>query len=169
MWGYREVGVLAVLALGAGFLLGILTSLVASHGPAGESWSLRGNGALVVPFGLGPALLAGGWTAIVGHYRSLRRWALLGGAAVLVGVALTAASLLALVVGGAAGAGASVVLSLLAVIWMLAAPLLVTALIPTGRQNDTGGLGPHIQAALALPVLVFAGLYGAQLILPAGP
>jgi hypothetical protein len=167
VWGYREVGVLVVLALGAGFLLGLLTSLLASHGPADESWSLRGNGALVIPFGFGPALLAGGWTAIVGHYRSLPRWALMGAAAVLVGVVLTAASLLALVVGGAAGAGVSVVLSLLAVLWMLAAAL-ITALLPKAGHNATGGLAPHLQAALVLPVVMFAGLYGAQLILPAG-
>jgi hypothetical protein len=44
----------------------------------GANWSLRGNGALVVPFAGGPALLAGGWTAL-GLWR-LRApgWARLG-------------------------------------------------------------------------------------------
>jgi hypothetical protein len=86
------------LAAGTGLILSLLTSLLASQGPAGDSWSLRGNGALIVPFGLGPALIAAGWTAIVAHFRAQPRWTVLGAAARLVGLGLAIVSPLALVV-----------------------------------------------------------------------
>ena len=63
---------LLVVALGigllAGCLLAVLTSLVARSGPQGDGWSFRGNGALIVPFCLGPAVLAGAWAALALHY-----------------------------------------------------------------------------------------------------
>jgi hypothetical protein len=59
----------------AGVVLEVITFLVARYGPSGgggdgPAWSLRGNGALIIPFGLGPAVIAGGWTSLVLHYRS---------------------------------------------------------------------------------------------------
>jgi len=72
---------LLLVALGWGFLSGcvldVLTFLLARYGPsAGDAaaWSFRGNGALLVPFGLGPAVLAAGWTALVSHGRLGVRW-----------------------------------------------------------------------------------------------
>ncbi len=51
------------MVLGSGLLAGIaldlVTYLVARYGPQGDSWSFRGNRALIVPVGLGPAVLAG--------------------------------------------------------------------------------------------------------------
>jgi len=49
----------------SGLGLDLLTVFVAAHGPEGPGWSLKGNGALIIPFGFGPSLLAGDWTARV--------------------------------------------------------------------------------------------------------
>src|SRR5207237_5469386 len=60
-----------------GCVLDVLTFLLARYGPSGGDvgpWSFRGNGALVVPFGLGPAVLAAGWTALALHGRLEVRW-----------------------------------------------------------------------------------------------
>jgi hypothetical protein len=61
-------------ALAGGVLVGVglevLTWWLAAYGPQGDGWSLRGNGALVVPFGLGPAVLVGGWIAFALHART---------------------------------------------------------------------------------------------------
>jgi hypothetical protein len=167
VWSYRTVGVLAVLAVGTGLLLGLLTSLLASNGPAGDSWSLRGNGALIVPFGLGPALIAAGWTAIVAHFRFQPRWIMLGAVAGLAGLALPAASLLALVVGGSAAAAISTSATLLAALWIIVAPLL-TALLPRPGQREPSTLAPHLLGAAVLPAALIAGVVTAQLLLPAG-
>lgn len=60
--------------------------LVARYGPAGDGWSLRGNGAVTVPFGVGAALLEAGWTMIAARFRTIRRRLLLGTAASVVGL-----------------------------------------------------------------------------------
>ena len=59
-----------------GIALDVLTFVVARYGPSGGDvpWSFRGNGALIVPLGLGPAILAGGWTAVLLHGRRGVRW-----------------------------------------------------------------------------------------------
>jgi hypothetical protein len=99
------VGVALAAALLAGVLLDALAWAVARYGPQGEGWSFRGNGALVVPVGLGPAALAGAWAALVSHSRGTTRWLPLGIGAGLVGAALVAVGVAALVLFGAAGAG----------------------------------------------------------------
>ena len=63
------------------------------------AWSFRGNGALVVPFGVGPAMLAGGWTALVLHGRISLRWLWWSIAAGLTGVAVVLASVAATIFG----------------------------------------------------------------------
>jgi hypothetical protein len=167
MWGSRAVAVVAGIGLAGGILLGILTYVLAAAGPSGPGWSLRGNGALIVPFGLGPALLAAGWTAIAGHFRSLPNWMTLGLGAGLVGVALVAASLVALAVGGSVGTGSSAVLSLLAGVWMFVAPLLA-GFLPAPDTGRSGGLGVHLLAALVLVITVVAAIYVTQRVLPPG-
>lgn len=64
----------AVVGLAFGVALDIVTMLVASPGPAGEGWSFRGNGALVVPIGFGAAVLAGGWTGVSLFGRGVTAW-----------------------------------------------------------------------------------------------
>jgi hypothetical protein len=159
------MAVVAGIGLGGGVLLGILTYVLATAGPSGPGWSLRGNGALIVPFGLGPALLAAEWTAITGHLRSLPNWMTLGLGAGLAGVALVAASLVALAVGGPVGTAGSAVLSLLAAVWMFVAPLLA-ALVPAPARGRSDGLGVHLLAALVLAIAVVVGFYVTQRVLP---
>src|SRR3954462_10560997 len=73
----------AAIVVGCGLILGaaleVLTFVVARYGPSGgdapgNAWSFKGNGALIVPFALGPAVLAGGWTAILLHGRRNVAW-----------------------------------------------------------------------------------------------
>jgi hypothetical protein len=62
----------------AGVVLGIAldaaTVVMASAGPTGDTWSFRGNGALVVPIGFGGALLSGGWVGLILCARGVRAW-----------------------------------------------------------------------------------------------
>jgi hypothetical protein len=69
-----ELGLMALLGLLAGALIWLATDLVSKSDIGGPGWSLRGNGALIVPFAAGPALLAGGWTGLVLWRRRERRW-----------------------------------------------------------------------------------------------
>jgi hypothetical protein len=161
------VAVAAGVGLVGGLLLGVLTYVLATAGPSGPGWSLRGNGALIVPFGLGPALLAAGWTAIVGHYRSMPNWPALGVGAGLVGVALVAVSLLALAIGGSAGPGVYAVATLSAPLWMFVAPLLV-GLVPAPAPGGGQRLAIHLLAAVVLAIAVAVGFYATQVVLPPG-
>jgi hypothetical protein len=156
----------AVVGLAAGAALGLTTSLLAANGPSGEGWSLRGNGALIVPFGLAPALMAAAWAAIVAHLRSLPYWPLLGILAGLVGLGLVALSLAAIVVGGPSAATVSAVATLLVPLWTIAAPLVVSLLPARGGPRERGGAGVHLLAALAVLVATVAGFYLAELAFP---
>jgi len=80
MWLATVVGGVLV-----GVGLEVLTWWLAAYGPLGGAWSLRGNGALVVPFGLGPVVLVGAWAVFALHTRESeppRRLAHLAAAAV---------------------------------------------------------------------------------------
>src|SRR4051812_43278083 len=112
--------VVSGLLLGAG--LGVLTFVVARYGPVspdGAPWSFRGNGALIVPFGLGPALLAGGWTAVLLHGRAGVHWLRWGVGVFLLGALMVVLSVL-LTIGGKPDLAA--VLSLPALLLPLIAP-----------------------------------------------
>src|SRR2546428_3660057 len=91
--------VLSAVAIGllAGVLLDVGTFLVARYGPEADGWSFRGNGALSIPFGLGPAILAGFWAGLVFRFRGFGRWLALGLVAALVGTALLLISVVVLV------------------------------------------------------------------------
>jgi hypothetical protein len=52
-----------------GVALDILTFLVARYGFQNDNWSLRGNGSLVVPFFLGPAVVIWGAARLVRRTR----------------------------------------------------------------------------------------------------
>ena len=108
----------------AGVALDILAWWVARYGPSGNSWSFRGNGALIVPIGLGAAVLAGSWTALVLHSRSVSRWRTLGIVAGAVGALLVAVSAAALIVFGSAGQRLSDSMTTIILLWTVLAPAL---------------------------------------------
>lgn len=71
------LAMLVACGLAAGLLLDLLTAWVSSSGPssADGQYTLRGNGALIVPIGGGLVLVTGAWTGLVmrwlGHPRAL--------------------------------------------------------------------------------------------------
>src|SRR2546427_3653677 len=116
-------GLIALLGMIAGVLLWILTLVLSRSNVSGNGWALSGNGALIIPFGFGPAVVAGGWAAIILRMRGHRRWLQLGIASGLFGLALTAGSLLSLIAFRPAGrdarATAFLVLAFLVYGWLL--------------------------------------------------
>ena len=166
---FALLGWAIVIGLVAGVALDAVAFLVARYGPQADGWSLRGNGALVVPIGLGPAILAGGWTALAAHYRGYPRWAVLGVAAGLVGTGLVIAGVLILVFFGSdAGAAASNVLTLLILVWMVVAPWLARFVRVPGQQVRRGELGGHVIAGVFFAVAVFASFAASGLVLSPG-
>src|SRR6266581_4103688 len=162
-------GLLAVLGLMAGLLLWVLTIVLSRSSISGNGWALSGNGALIIPFGIGPAVVAGGWTAIVLRMRGHPRWLQLGIASGLVGLALTAGSLLSLIVFGPAGRDAGATASLFfgfgLYAWLLAS-VIVAATI---RAPDPARHGPpfwSIAAILVLPITLIAGCEAGAGLLP---
>src|SRR6202140_3732266 len=95
-------GLIAFAGALAGVLLWILTIVLSRSRLAGNA--LSGNGALIIPFGVGPAIVAGGWAAIILRMAGHPPWLQLGIGGGLIGLALTAGSLLSLIPSGP-GAG----------------------------------------------------------------
>ena len=165
----RLIRLALVVGLVAGVLIEVLTFLVARYGPSasdGAPWSFRGNGALVIPFGLGPAVLAGAWTAIVLHFRGSTRWLQLGIAAGVIGALLVLASAAVITLPGAA-AGVSQALFLVLIIWTVAAPV-AAAFVPTSGRRNSRGPWSHLVAAAGLTVSLVAGFGLASNVLPPG-
>jgi hypothetical protein len=162
-------GLIALLGVIAGALLWILTIVLSRSNLSGNGWALSGNGALIIPFGVGPAVVAGGWTAVILRMRGHRRWLQLGVASGLVGLALTAGSLLSIIVLGPArrdaGATASLFFGFLLYGWLLAT-VIVAAMI---RAPDPARHGPpiwSIAAILLLPITLVAGCEAGAGIIP---
>jgi len=160
-------GMISLLGVIAGVLLWVLTIVLSRSNISGNGWALSGNGALIIPFGVGPAVVAGGWTAIILRMRGHRRWLQLGIASGLVGLALTAGSLLSLIVFGPAGrdAGATASLFFGFLLWLLSS-VIVAAMI---RAPDPKRSGPpfwSIAAILMLPVTLVAGCEAGAGLLP---
>ncbi len=154
----------------AGVALEVLTFLVARYGPSGTdgaSWSFRGNGALVVPFGLGPAVLAGGWAALVRHFRGASSWLRWGIGAGLVGALLTLASAASITLPGPTAVVASQALFLAVLAWMVLTPMLA-ARLPATTERLRGGALSHLIAAVLFAVAVFASFSLAAVVLPPG-
>src|SRR5256885_16357090 len=129
----------AVVAFLAGALISVLGFVVARYGPAGDSWSLRGNGALAV-YTLVPVLLAAGWTAFVLRARSVGSWLILGLAAGLVALVIALAdALLIPLFGTGADASLGPVLLIALVAWMVVAPALATRIPAAGSAFLTMG------------------------------
>jgi hypothetical protein len=163
-------GLVALLGIIAGVALWVLTIVLSRSRLSGNGWALSGNGALIVPFGLGPAVVAGGWAATILRRRGHPRWLQLGIGSGLVGLALTAGSLLSLIAFGPAGrdagATASLFFGFLLYAWLLASAI-VAAMI---RAPDPARQGPpfwSIAAILLLPVTLIAGCEAGAGLLPA--
>src|SRR5713226_5333084 len=126
-------GLIALLGVIAGVLLWILTIVLSRSRLSGNGWALSGNGALIIPFGIGPAIVAGGWAAIILRMRGHPRWLQLGIGSGLIGLALVAGSLLSLIAFGPsardAGATASLFFGFLLYGWLLGSAI-TAALIP---------------------------------------
>jgi hypothetical protein len=162
-------GMIALLGVIAGVLLWILTIALSRSQLSGNGWSLSGNGALIIPFGLGPAAVAGGWAAIILRMRGHPRWLQLGVGSGLVGLALMAGSFLSLIAFGPgardAGATASLFFGFLLYGWLLASAI-VAAMI---RAPDPQRQGPpfwSIAAMLLLPLTLIGGCATGAGVLP---
>jgi len=163
------VGILALLGILAGIAVWLVTDLVSRTHISGNGWSLSGNGALIIPFGLGPSIVAGGWAAIILRMRGHPRWLQLGIGSFMVGLVLVAASLLSLIVFGPrnrdTGATASLFFGFLLVAWLLVSAI-PAAMI---RAPDPARQGPpfwSIAAILLLPVTLIGGCEAGSIVLP---
>jgi hypothetical protein len=168
----RDPSFAGLIALGgviAGLLLWILTLALSRSPLSGDGWSLSGNGALIIPFGIGPAVVAGGWAAIILRMRGHPRWLQLGIGSGLVGLAFTAGSLLSLIAFGPrardAGATASLFFGFLLYGWLLASAI-VAAMIPAPDPEQRGPPFWSIAAILLLPVTLIAGCSAGAGLLP---
>ena len=162
-------GLLSFIGVVAGFCLWVLTIAISRGNISGNGWSLSGNGALVVPFGLGPALVAGGWAGTILRMRGHPRWLLLGIGSGLIGLALTAASLLSIIVFGPksrdAGAAASLFFGFVLYGWLLGSAI-VAALIPAPDPDRRGPPFWSIASILLLPITLIAGCEAGTGVLP---
>jgi hypothetical protein len=164
------LGTVVGSAVVAGFVIDLLTFALARYGPQGgdgAAWSFRGNGALVVPFGVGPAVLAAAWTALVLRARGAARW--LGGGAIvgLLGCGLVGSSILLLVVFGSAAQRLSDLLVYPTWIWMASAPVLAM-FVPVRRTSAPRNKTVHILAGALFAVALAAVFLAAELVVSPG-
>jgi hypothetical protein len=163
-------GILALLGIVAGVVLWLMTALASHSHISGDGWSLSGNGALIIPFGLGPAVVAGGWAAIILRMRGHRRWLQFGIGSALIGLLLVAGSLLSLIVFGPggrdAGATASLFFGFLLYGWLLASAI-TAAMIPAPDPARPGPPFWSIAAILLLPVTLISGCQASAIVIPA--
>ena len=162
------VGWAAVIGLLAGVLLDVAAFFVARYGPEADGWSFRGNGALAVPFGVGPAILAGAWAALVLRYRGFARWLQLGAGAALVGIAFVMVSVLVLVLFNSAAMGVSSSMTFFILAWTVLAPVVAGFVRGPKAQPDLLRLLAHAGAGLAFLVTAAAAFYASGLMLAPG-
>ena len=165
----RFAALIALVGAVAGLALWALTAFASRSHLSGNGWSLSGNGALIVPFGLGPAIVAGGWAMVILRMRAHPRWLQLGIGSGLIGAALVAASLLSLIVFGPAardaGSTASVFFGFLLYGWLLGSAI-TAALIPAPDPERAGPPFWSIAAILLIPVTLIAGCEAGAAVLP---
>src|SRR2546428_225919 len=129
----RFAAKVALVGALAGVALWLLTTLLSRSTISGNGWSLAGNGALIIPFGLGPAIVAAGWTAIILRMRGHPRWLQFGLAGGMIAVVLVAGAVLSLVAFGPrrrdAGATGALLFGFLLYGWLLACAILA-GLVP---------------------------------------
>jgi hypothetical protein len=162
-------GLIALTGLVAGLFLWVLTIAVTRGHLSGDGWSLSGNGALIIPFGIGPAVVAGGWAAIILRMRDHPHWLPLGIGSAVIGLTLVAASLLSLIVFGPqrrdAGATGSLFFGFVLYGWLLGSAL-VASLIPAPDPDRRGPPLWSIAALVLLPITLIAGCEAGTGILP---
>ena len=164
----------ATSVAGGGLLMGLLLWLLSfaiSHAHiTGNGWSLTGNGILIIPFGLGPAIVAAVWAAVILRMRGHSRWIQLGLVSGLMGLVLLACSFLSLVAFGAgnrdAGATGSLFFGFLLYGWILASAI-TAGLLPAPDPPRAGPPWWSIAAMLLMPVTLIAGCGAAAGLLPA--
>ncbi len=145
------LGLLAVTGFTAGLLLELVTALVERAEIEGQGWSLRGNGALVVPACGLPILLILGLLLLTRWLQADRPSSLIG----------TGTGLLALLV--ALFSSATFSQALLPVILLVAFAIALLLALRSGHRS----IGWLMLGALALPLAVYAGmLFGTSAILP---
>ena len=161
----RLLLLVAAGGLAEGLALALLTVLLSRSDLGTGNISLRGNGALVVPFGLGPALLAGQLAMLVLHLRGRRSWLGYGAGATAIGILFVLGTFLpALFLEGTASPGQSRVVgvqqffTLMTLLWIVIAP--VGALFLPGPPRGTRRRWPHLAAIGILPPALIAGLFG---------
>lgn len=142
---------LTLSAILAGVLLGIVTSAVERAGIEGSGWSLRGNGALIIPACGLPPILISTW-AVLARWLAADRRSCLGG--VGAGVLALFISLFAL--------------NLSRDLWLLLLAIsLLVALLLARRSGRPRAIGWLMASALVLPIAAYVGvLAGANLISP---
>jgi hypothetical protein len=154
-------------AIVAGLVLDVLAFLVARYGPQGDSWSLRGNGALLVPFGVAPAILAGAWSMLALHARGARRWARNGAMAGLVGLALVGGSVAVLVMFGSAGLRPSELFIYATWLWVAVAPV-TCMVVPLEGRFSAHHWSMYLVSMLLFPVMLATAFLVAELALSPG-
>jgi hypothetical protein len=150
--------VLAVCGLAAGLLLDVLTGWVSAVGPSSPDgqYSLRGNGALIVPLGGGLVLMTAAWTALVMRWLGHPRPLALGVAAGLLDLALLLLAGVVLDLYVPPLRPASIVLWVLAFALPVLAPIAAAVwLRPRGAAQTDGGL--TAVAMVLFPVSLIAG------------
>jgi hypothetical protein len=165
---FALLGGALVVAAVAGVVLDVLAFLVARYGPQADGWSFRGNGALAIPFGLGPAVLAGFWTALVLRYRGFARWLELGFAAGLVGTGFLLISVIVLVLFNSAAMDVSSAMTFFILAWLVAAPVLAALIPGPGQSPHSGQLAAHLAACGVMTVAFGLAFFAAGLFLAPG-
>jgi hypothetical protein len=161
--------IIALIGLVCGLCLWAVTTSVSHAHLSFFGWSLSGSSAVIIPFGIGPALVAGGWAAIILRMRGHPRWLQLAIGSALIGLALVAGSLLSLVVFGPrardAGATVSLFFGFLLYGWVLGSGV-VAALISAPDPDRGGPPLWSIAAILLLPVTLIGGCEAGAGVLP---
>jgi len=162
----RTLVMVAVVGLVAGGAISLLAFLLARYGPAGDSWSFKGNGALAA-YTLIPVVLAGGWTALVLRARSIPNWLSLGIGAGAVGLAIALAdALLIPLLGTGADQSLGVYLLIALVAWTLVAPGLASRYPAGGKHPKDVGWDLAFNGVWLIAAL--AGLIVVGFLIPAG-
>ena len=160
---------IALIGLGSGVALWLLTTLLSRSTISGNGWSLASNGSLIVPFGLGPAIVAAGWTAIILRMRGHPRWLQLGFASGLIALVLVLGSALSLVAFGPghrdAGATGALLFGFLLYGWLLACSI-VAVLIPAPDPARKDIPIWSIVAIVLLPATLIAGCEAGTTLIP---
>jgi hypothetical protein len=163
----RAIGSTVAVALVAGAFVSVFAFLLARYGPAGDSWSFRGNGELAA-YTLVPALVAGGWTALVLRHRGRDDWLIWGVGALAVGLVLDVLDAALLPVAGtsvAVALGGPLLIAL--ALWAIVAPVLAWIVVKAGSGRRTAA-GASGAAAVLWLIGMVVGLVLVGFVIPAG-